>query len=164
MAPNTPSALPSANCQPHLGSANGPELLGSACGLHGVTTLALVACVSDRDSAGTTHQSTPTSVMRSTTTPLRATAATERPGQPPEPTPIEVRLAHYSIEPGANSAPNGRIILNVKNRYAVPHDVVLIRTSLPPDRLPTSGIRLDEASTCCGSPKPSMMGRRDRPS
>jgi len=34
--------------------------------------------------------------------------------------------------------------LTATNLDRVPHDVVLIRTALPPDRLPTTGIRVEE--------------------
>ena len=121
-----------------------------------MTTVALGACAPDRDSAVRTGRSTPTTVARSTTTPPGATGATERPGGLWEPTAIEVRLDHYAIEPGANTAPTGRITLNASNRDAVLHDVVVVRTSLARDRLPRSGNRVDESS-----PSIDILARTD---
>ena len=57
---------------------------------------------------------------------------------------VEVRLDHYAIEPDRVTAPAGTVTLTATNLDRVPHDVVLMRTALPPDRLPTTGIRVDE--------------------
>ena len=120
-------------------SPGGWRVVGAA-----MTTLALGACSPDPDSAVRVRQSTPTTVAG--TIPPPATGGTETTQGRPGSSIVEVRLDHYAIEPGAYTAPTGRMTLDATNRDAVPHDVVLIRTSLAPERLPTSGVRVDESS------------------
>lgn len=57
-----------------------------------------------------------------------------------------MRLDHYAIEPRVDVVPAGEVRIDATNRDRVPHDVVLIRTRLRPDQLPTSGIRVDESA------------------
>lgn len=107
---------------------------------------ALGACTSGSDGATGARTNAPAveaTIM--TTMPQRATSTTEVPAVSPAQTAIEVRLDDYAIEPRANTVPAGRITLKATNRDDVPHDVVLVRTTLPPDRLPRSGIRVDES-------------------
>lgn len=74
-----------------------------------------------------------------------ATGTTEPRASSPAQTAIEVRLNDYAIEPRANTVPPGRVTLKATNRDDVPHHVVLLRTTLSPDRLPRNGIRVDES-------------------
>lgn len=108
--------------------------------------MALGACTSSGERAGGAGRNAPASERPNTTTlQPAATATTELPAVSPAQTAIEVRLHDYAIEPRANTVPAGRVTLKATNRDDVPHDVVLLRTTLPPDRLPRSGIRVDEA-------------------
>ena len=76
---------------------------------------------------------------------------------PPPPSRVALQLDNYTIEPGAFTTSEGAVTVAADNVDGVPHDVVLLRTDLPPDRLPTTGIRVDEAS-----PALSILGRTPR--
>ena len=72
-------------------------------------------------------------------------------------TPAEVRLDHYAIEPTAVTAPAGTVVLTALNADRVPHDVVVLRTSLAADQLPTTDVRVDESD-----PAIEILGRTPR--
>jgi len=59
---------------------------------------------------------------------------------------VDVELADYAISVEGDSVPAGVVTLSVLNQDRAPHDVVLVATDLPADRLPTNGIRVDERS------------------
>lgn len=68
-----------------------------------------------------------------------------------------MRLDDYTIDPNVLTTAAGALTVTAENLDDVPHDVVLLRTDLPPDDLPTAGIRVDEAS-----PALSILGRTPR--
>lgn len=55
-------------------------------------------------------------------------------------------LHDYSLSPATLATESGQVTLTAVNRDRAPHDVVILATELPPDRLPTAGIRVDEAN------------------
>ena len=59
-------------------------------------------------------------------------------------TTLELELRDDAINAAANTVRAAPLVLNVSNRDRAPHDVVLLRTALEPDELPTSGITVDE--------------------
>lgn len=62
-------------------------------------------------------------------------------------------LDDYAIQPSSVVAPAGEITLQATNGDAVPHDLLVVRLAVA-GRLPTSGIRLDEAD-----PRIGVLGR-----
>lgn len=71
-------------------------------------------------------------------------AATTSTAPPRDPVTIAVTLDDYAIRPAANALAPGAYQLSVTNVDRAPHDVVLVRTDLDIDELPTEGIRVDE--------------------
>lgn len=70
-----------------------------------------------------------------------------RPSEPAAvPAVLDVALHDYAIAVAPRSVRSGTVTLSVVNEDAAPHNVVLISTDLPPARLPTIGIRVDESS------------------
>jgi plastocyanin len=65
-------------------------------------------------------------------------------------------LHHSAFEPNVATAAPGTSIVAL-NADQVPHDVMLIRTTLSADELPTKGSRVDEADTRLAS-----LGRTPR--
>lgn len=87
-----------------------------------------------------------------TTATTGSTAAVGPPDAPPSTGPavaetgLEVTLRDYSVTVMRLTVPAGTVRLEVANEDPVPQNVVLMSTDLPADRLPTVGIRVDEAS------------------
>lgn len=104
--------------------------------------IALSACTTGGAREANAPSAEPTSTTSSTPAASSTTAAPTVPLA--EPAAVEVRLDHYAIEPRAQTVPAGVVTLTASNRDRVPHDVVLIRTTLASDALPTSGVRVDE--------------------
>jgi hypothetical protein len=50
---------------------------------------------------------------------------------------VNVTLAEWSITTGPNSVPKGPIEFTIKNNGQKQHDLVILRTNIPPDQLPT---------------------------
>ena len=75
----------------------------------------------------------------------------------PPPTVVTLSLHHYAIEPAVITVPAGPVTLSAINSDGVPHDVVLLRSPAPADRLPTVGIRVDESAAGL-----EVLGRTDR--
>lgn len=61
-------------------------------------------------------------------------------------TAVDTTLRDYTVSATPLTVPAGTVRLDVTNADPVPHNVVLVSTDLPADRLPTVGIRVDEAS------------------
>lgn len=59
---------------------------------------------------------------------------------------VDLVLRDYAISPATVTVDAGPIAIAAVNRDRAPHDVVVLATDLPPDRLPTAGVRLDERS------------------
>lgn len=74
----------------------------------------------------------------------------------PAPAVVTVRLDDYAIQPSSVVAPAGEVTFQATNGDAVPHDLVVVRAAVA-GRLPTSGIRLDEAD-----PRIEVVGRTPR--
>lgn len=104
------------------------------------------------ETTSTTVLSSPTPVSSDPS--LGTTVSSLLPTDPPttldEPPKVEstvnVDLADYAISVEAESVPAGLVTLSVVNHDSAPHNVVLLATELPVDQLPTTGIRVDEAS------------------
>ena len=58
--------------------------------------------------------------------------------------PIQVSLKEWAISLSVTAARAGRTAFSVRNDGTVPHDLVLLRTDIEANRLPTSGGRVDE--------------------
>ncbi len=71
---------------------------------------------------------------------------TGRTTEPPGPAQVKLTLSNYTIVADVNTVTATAVALTVTNEDDAPHNVVLLRSLLPPDQLPTTGIRLDEAS------------------
>lgn len=104
------------------------------------------ACANGPDARRGTAAADPPGSEATSSPTATSTTATPTPttGTLPTSTPVQVRLDHYAIEPAATTAPAGTVALTAFNADRVPHDVVLLRTALSADELPTSGVRLDE--------------------
>jgi hypothetical protein len=50
---------------------------------------------------------------------------------------VNVTLAEWSITTGPNTVPKGPIEFTIKNNGQKQHDLVILRTNIPPDQLPT---------------------------
>ena len=103
----------------------------------------LAACGAPTSEAAASPETT-TSLRAATTigTPRVATPLT----QAPAPT-VTLTLVDYTISPGASRVPRGEVTLSVTNRDSAPHNVVLVATGRPLERVPTIGIRVDEKSS-----------------
>jgi hypothetical protein len=90
--------------------------------LFAVTALALTACSNDEPSV-TGGGGSPTS----------------SPSGSPSGTPVAVTLQEYAVLPAVTSAPAGAITFTATNKGPMKdHEFVVVRTSLTPDKLPTS--------------------------
>ena len=58
--------------------------------------------------------------------------------------PIAVSLKEWSIELSAPTARAGALVFNARNEGKVPHDLVVVRTDLAPNALPTTSGLVDE--------------------
>lgn len=56
-----------------------------------------------------------------------------------------MRLDHDAIEPAVVAVAVGAVTLTATNRDDAPHAVLLVRASVPADRVPTTGVRVDGA-------------------
>ncbi len=107
------------------------------------TTAATSTTVTTSDLTGDDSPSSPLSSSTNATTSTTApTTAVSVPALPVTAT-VEIILSDYAIAPAHSSVFADEVTISVVNRDGVPHDVVLIATELGPDRLPTSGIRVD---------------------
>jgi uncharacterized cupredoxin-like copper-binding protein len=61
-----------------------------------------------------------------------------------EEAPINVTLTEWALEVDEEHAHGGEVTFNVANKGAVPHDLVVIRTDLAADALPTASGAVDE--------------------
>ena len=86
-----------------------------------------------------------------------AAPTTEAPPLPTSPASLALVLDEYAISPPASTVGAGRIVVDVVNADRAPHDVVLLRTALAPDQLPTVGITVDE-----GDPAVEVVARTAR--
>lgn len=69
-------------------------------------------------------------------------------------TPVEVRLTEFEIDLSATTLPAGPITFNVTNEGTVVHNLRVIATDLPPDRLP-----VDEATFSVDESRVEVVAR-----
>jgi uncharacterized cupredoxin-like copper-binding protein len=90
-----------------------------------------VATASSKATAGATRAA-------ATPTPAVAAAApTETAGATPTPVPVEVVLAEYLLVADTRSVPAGDVTFTLRNSGSVYHNMLIIKTDLAPDALPT---------------------------
>lgn len=73
-----------------------------------------------------------------------AATATGTPASAAASGPIGVTLREWAIDLTAPSAKAGALTFNTRNEGKVPHDLVVVRSDLAPDRLPTASGIVDE--------------------
>ncbi len=59
--------------------------------------------------------------------------------------PVGASLKEWTIGLTAPSAKAGSVQFSVRNEGTVPHDLVIVKTDLPANRLPTAGGKVDES-------------------
>ena len=74
------------------------------------------------------------------------TTSTSQPIASRDPETVTLALDRYAIGPSRLTLTPGAYRFAAANGDAVPHDVVLIRTDLPVESLPTVDVRVDESS------------------
>jgi len=122
-------------------------LAGAACGGSGhkksasarptatvVRTATPVATASSKATAAATQ---PAGVRPTASAPTAA-APTEETGATPTPAPVEVVLAEYLLVADENSVPAGDVTFTLRNSGTVYHNMLIIKTDLPPGSLPTN--------------------------
>ena len=77
---------------------------------------------------------------------------------------VSVQLAEFTLTPDRTTVEAGAITFNVQNGGSFPHELLVIRTDLAPDALPTAGEgQADEAQvTVVGEVRPAVDGGRRR--
>lgn len=101
------------------------------------------ACTRDTRAVETT---TTTVAAKSRSSSAPQGAAPSAPAAPSLARVVEVQLDDYAVSIAPLSVAAGGVTVSVSNGDAAPHDIVLVATDLPADRLPTRGIRVDETS------------------
>jgi hypothetical protein len=92
----------------------------------GILAVGAVACGDDGDE-----------VEEPTATESMETAAPTQAGETPTEGVISVNLTEYIVAPNPESAPAGEVTFNARNIGGEDHELVVIRTDLAPDSLPT---------------------------
>ena len=97
-----------------------------------IVILILAACAAPAKTAATTSTAASSGAAAAGSTTATASG------------PIAVSLKEWSIELSAPTARAGALVFNARNEGKVPHDLVVVRTDLAPNALPTTSGLVDE--------------------
>lgn len=102
----------------------------------GVAAL-LGGCGSSNDNGSSDAATAPAATTPAATTPTATTPAAGAGG-------VTVKLGEYFIKPSPASVPAGKVRFTATNTGQLPHEMVVIKTNLAPDKMPVSGNEVDE--------------------
>ena len=77
-------------------------------------------------------------------------------------TKVTVKLKEFAILASSKAAPSGKITFRVTNIGRVNHEMVVMKTSLPPSKLPSTRTIAWSSPASSGRPETSIPGRRRR--
>lgn len=102
---------------------------------------AVVSLVSacGNDTAQTTPTNSPTATNSAQTTPANSPSSTSTAG-----TKIQVTATEMKFDLSQSTVPAGSVEFETTNKGKMPHEMVVIKTDLPLEKLPLKGDKLDE--------------------